>query len=320
MLLLLLLMTLGSGSTPFTVEVAPGEMLTVCAEGPEGGDPVIIVPGLSGCTYGFRKLTPLLHGQGLSTIIIEALAVGESSRPEGADYTMTAQAGRIGAVLDSLGIDHAVFVGQGIGGAIVFRLAAERPELVSGLVSIEGVATEDALTQHNRSSIQVAKAVCKLGGSGLLKDRFEESLREASGDDSWIDRLTLGRYFRGINRDVGAALDAFSAMMSQTEPWAMTPRLPTIEVPVLLLMGTAPHEGAVSVEDLDALSQGLPSFQVVEVDGAGHFIHEEQPQIVADAVVRFVAEVNGIAEASSGSGAMPTDNGRSDLVQSGNSR
>ena len=142
MKLILLLFTLGCGPSPALVEIAPGEQVTVCSEGPENGFPVVLVPGLSGCAYGFRNLTPLLHDNGLRTIIIEPLAVGASSRPKGADYTMTAQAERIGAVLDGMGVRGALFVGQGIGGSMVFRLAVIRPELVAGFVSIEAGAAE----------------------------------------------------------------------------------------------------------------------------------------------------------------------------------
>lgn len=320
MKILLLLLTLGCGSTPTTLEVAPGELLTVCAHGPDQGDPVVIVPGLTGCTFGYRKLVPLLHDQGLRTVVIEVLGVGESSRPKGADYTMTAQAERIGAVLDSLGIDQALFVAQGIGGATVFRLAAERPSLVTGLVSIEGAASEDALTANNRTSIKLAKAVCQLGGKGLVRNSFEDGLRDACGDPSWVDRRTVGRYFRGINHDVGAALDVFLSMMDQSEPWAMTPRLPSVEVPVLLLIGTAPHDGEVVPEDFEALVLGLPDLEVLEVDGAGHFIHEEQPWVVAETVAQLVRRLGEAPEFSAGGGSVPGDNGPSDRIQARNPR
>src|SRR3989475_10138279 len=88
------------------VPVAPRESLPVEAAG--GGAPVVLIPGLFGWAFGFRKLVPLLVGAGYRTIVIEPLGVGASARPEKANYSLTAQADRIAAVLDSLHVRNAL--------------------------------------------------------------------------------------------------------------------------------------------------------------------------------------------------------------------
>ncbi len=320
MALYLLILTLSCGSSGALMEVAPSEVLTVCTAGPADGDPVVLVPGLSGCAYGFRNLTPLLHEQGFRTIIIEPLAVGESSRPKNTDYTMTAQADRIGRVLDDLAVRQAIFIGQGIGGAMVFRLAVERPELLSGFVSVEAGAAEAAISPNTSNSLRLAKAVARLGGKSLLRDRFVENLKNGSGDTAWLDRRTVGRYFRGTGRDISAAMDALNAMTRQTEPWTMVPRLMEIQIPVVVLVGAAPHEGALSREEIEVLSCGLSDVEFREIPGAGHFIYEEQPQAVVDAVEELVKKINAPKPPSVGAVLMPGDNGAGDLIQSGNIR
>ena len=320
MKMILLLLAIGSGSASTVLEVAPSEELTVSIEGPTDGEPVVLIPGLSGCSYGFRKLAPLLHDQGLRTIIIEPLAVGESSRPSGADYTMTAQAARIGAVLDDLEIENAVFVAQGIGGAMIYRLAVERPELLAGIVSIEGGSAEAAISPNNRNTLKVAKVLARMGGKGLLRDRYAENLKKSSGDPSWVDRRTVGRYFRGTGRDIPAALGVMVAMTEQTEPWTMTPRLPEIRIPVLVLLGAAPHEAELTSEDIEVLRQGLAHVEFREVPGAGHFIYEEQPQVVAEAVGDVVSNISSGGFPSVGAALVPGDDGGTDPVQPRNSR
>jgi len=320
MKIIFLLLAMGSGSAPAVLEVAPTEELTVISEGPRDGEPVVLIPGLSGCAYGFRKLTPLLHEQGLRTIIIEPLAVGESSRPSGADYTMTAQAMRIGAVLDNLEIENAVFVAQGIGGAMIYRLAVERPELLAGLVSIEGGSAEVAISPNIRNTLKVAKVLARMGGKGLLRDRYAENLKKSSGDPSWVDRRTVGRYFRGTGRDISAALGVMVAMTEQTEPWAMTPRLPEIRIPVIVLLGAAPHEAELTIEDIEVLRQGLADVEFRDIPGAGHFIYEEQPQAVAKTVEDMVTNLATGGSPSIGAALVPGDNGGTDSVQPRNSR
>jgi len=318
--LFLLLLTLGCGSAGSLMEVAPTEVLTVCTAGPADGDPVVLVPGLSGCAYGFRNLAPLLHERGFRTIIIEPLAVGESSRPKNTDYTMTAQADRIGTVLDNLAVQQAIFIGQGIGGAMVFRLAVERPDLLSGFVSVEAGAAEAAISSSTSNSLKLAKAVAKLGGKSLLRDRFVENLKDGSGDTSWLDRRTAGRYFRGTGRDISAAMDALNAMSRQTEPWAVTPRLGEIEFPVVVLLGTAPHEGAMADEEIEILKCGISDVEFRKIPGAGHFIYEEQPQAVVDAVEELVRRINSGEPLSVGSVLVPGGNGAGDLIETTNIR
>lgn len=314
MKLVFLLMALGAGATPTMFPVAPGEDIAVFREGPTDGPVAILVPGLSGCHFGFRKLTPMLHEQGLQTIVIEPLAVGDSSRPGDHDYTITAQSARIGAVMDSLGIDQAVFVAQGIGGAMVFRLAVERPDLVTGLISIEAAASEEAMTPDNKKNLMMAKAVIRLGGKSILRKRYLEILKKSSGDTSWLDRRTVGRYYRGIGRDPLAAMEALTNMTEQAEPWAMVPRLPEIMVPVMVLLGTAPHEGELDSQAVLDLDRGLRNVEFREVAGAGHFIYEENPQAVADAVRDLVQKLPA-GRVPSGAALVSGDNGGTDLVQ-----
>jgi pimeloyl-ACP methyl ester carboxylesterase len=72
---------------------APGECLQVTISG-EGRD-VVLIPGLFGSAFGFRKVIPLFMAKGFRTIVVEPLGVGSSARPRMADYTLTAQADRI---------------------------------------------------------------------------------------------------------------------------------------------------------------------------------------------------------------------------------
>ncbi len=320
MKLILLLLAMGASSAPAMIEVAPGEELTVVSEGPRNGGTVVLIPGLSGCSYGFRKLTPLLHEQGLRTVIIEPLAVGESSRPRGADYTMTSQAARIGAVLDSLEIKKPVFIAQGIGGAMVFRLAVERPELLAGFISVEGGSAEVAISPNIRMTLKAAKILAKMGGKSLMRDRYAENLKKSSGDPGWVDRRTVGRYFRGTGRNISAALDAMVAMTEQTEPWTMTPRLSEVRIPVIVLLGAAPHDAQLTSEDVEVLRQGLPNVEFREIPGAGHFIYEEQPQAVADAVKDLAADLAAGASPSIGAVLVPGGDGTADLIQPGDGR
>ncbi len=291
--MLAILATLGLLATaePVMITVAPGEVLAVTVNDAAGERPVLLIPGLSGCTYGYRKVIPGLLADGLPTIAVEPLGLGFSGRPRDADYTLTAQAARIAAVCDSLSLRGAVVVSQGVATGMALRLALARPDLVAGIVSIEGGAAESAATPTVRNTLKVAKLVTSFGGGEIIRDRYTADLKKSSGDPSWVDRGTVRQYQRGLGRDLQATLDVFLAMAEQAEPVAIVPHLREITVPVRVLRGTAEHHGSLDPENVAELTAGLPDVRIIDVPGGGHFLQEEKPQVVVDAVSALVAEL-----------------------------
>ncbi|MCP4571121.1 MAG: alpha/beta fold hydrolase [bacterium] len=288
---LLLILPLLAAFSPTPVEVAPGEHLAVLDVGPKEAPAVVLVPGLSGCVYGYRNLQDILVADGLRTVAVAPLGVGLSGRPREADYTLTAQAERLARALDQTGVTSSVVVAQGVSAGMVLRLALDRPDLVSGLVSVEGGAAESAATSTVRGGLKLAKMVAKLGGSRVLRDRYADDLRDASGDPTWVDKRTVRHYFRGNNRDLDGTLEVFLAMTEQVEPAPLVPRLGELDIPVLLLRGGAAHKGGIDQSEVDVLAAGLDTLEIREVPDAGHFIYEENPSAVAQAVSDVLGRV-----------------------------
>ena len=79
MLLALSLLVALDSAVVRTVTTAPAESLRVTITGT--GTPVVIIPGLSGRAFAFRKVIPPLAENGLQLIVIEPLGTGNSSRP-----------------------------------------------------------------------------------------------------------------------------------------------------------------------------------------------------------------------------------------------
>src|SRR2546422_1206899 len=170
----------------FKVPLTRTESLAVATAG--AGEPVVLIPGLFGSEFGFRKLVPLLNAAGYRTIVIEPLGVGSSGRPAHANYSLTAQADRIAAVLDSLGVRRALVVAHSIGGSEAFRLAYRRPDLVKGLLSIEGGPTEAAITPAFKRALRFAPWIKLFGGIKLIRRKIRGLLLDSSGDSTWVTR------------------------------------------------------------------------------------------------------------------------------------
>ena len=77
-------------------------------------------------------------------------------------------------------------------------------------------------------------------------------------------------------------------MSESKEPVALGPRLAELETPVLLLIGTGGEQPGTSPEDLAAMTGSMPALTVDSIAGAGQYPQEEQPEVVAAAVLEFL--------------------------------
>jgi len=282
---LLMIALLGDTAPPRTVTVAPTEVLAVHVTG--SGRPVVLIPGLFGSAYAFRHVVPDLTAAGRQTIVVELLGTGASSRPAKADYSLAAQAQRVAAVLDTLGVRGAIVVAHSIAASVAMRLAVERPDLVAGLVSIEGGPAEAATSSGFRKAMSWAPLLKIFGGKGMVRGKVVKQLHQASADTAWITPEVVEGYTAGAMADFGATLDAFQGMARAREPWALAPRLAAVRSPMVLVLGAVPHSSGPPPAEVALLRDSVPAFTVDSVAESGHFVFEERPAAVTRAVQRI---------------------------------
>ena len=272
-------------SAVLRIPVAASESLTVNTVG--DGAALVVIPGIAGSAFAFRRMVPLLVAAGYRVVVVEPLGMGTSGRPERSDYTLEAQAARIASVLDTLGIRHALVVGHSLGASIALRMALARPELVRSVVLIEGGAAEQAATPGFRRAMTFAPWVKMLGGQGLIRKQLRKSLAKSSADPAWITDEVIAGYSLGVTRGLDPTLRAYLRMAEAREKNPLAPRLGRVHVPVLLVLGGAPHESGPDSREVELLFKGLPSFTLRLIPAAGHHVHEERPCELASLIESF---------------------------------
>jgi pimeloyl-ACP methyl ester carboxylesterase len=171
-----------------------------------------------------------------------------------------------------------------LGGSIAFRLAYRRPELVRGIISIDGGPTESAATPGLRRAMRWAPLLKLFVGRGTLRREVHSGLIKNSADTTWLTPEVLDGYTAPSGKDVGATIDALRGMTRAREPDSLRGHLPQIAVPVRLLVGMVPHESAILPAEMELLHKLLPDFAIDSVPGSGQLVHEERPQVVIEAV------------------------------------
>lgn len=295
-LLLATMLTTGDTSRSFQVVVAPGESLHVAVFG--RGEPVVLIPGFFGSVFGFRKLIPLLERAGYEPTVIEPLGTGFSGRPAHGDYSFSAQADQIAAVLDTLHIRNAPVIAHSVGGAMALRLAYRRPDLVRALVTLEGGPTEHVATPEFKRAARYIPWIKILGGIKLIRKVVRRTLVRSSGDTTWITDGVVFGYTAGAARDLNGTLLSYLAMANSRERDRLEPNLRAIRCPVHLVLGGARHDGGVGPDEVVELRREVPRFALDSVPGAGHYLQEEQPE----AVLRILEQVSAAPRSSGASG------------------
>ena len=101
----------------------------------DGNGPlVVLVPGMGDLRSAYRFLAPVLRSAGYRVACTDLRGHGDSD-PSFASYGDVETAGDITALIEELG-GPAVVVGNSMGAGAAVYAAAERPELISGLVLV----------------------------------------------------------------------------------------------------------------------------------------------------------------------------------------
>jgi pimeloyl-ACP methyl ester carboxylesterase len=265
------------------IEVAPGEILHTTVIG--SGEPVVLIPGIFGGAFGYRKITGPLVARGYRCIVIEPLGYGRSSYPDGADYSFTAQTERVGRALDSLGVREALFIANSTGASIALRLALANPTLVRGILSINGGPAESAATPGMKKAFRLGGFITKLAvNEGKLRHDVRREIVKNSGDTTWVTQRVIREYTAGQAADVDGAIDAFRSMSKSKENESLHDQLDEIRVPVRLLVGGVSHPSGVKQDERELLAEMIPDFELESVPGSGQYVHEEQPEAVLKAL------------------------------------
>jgi pimeloyl-ACP methyl ester carboxylesterase len=268
------------------VQVAKGETLRTTSIG--SGRPVVLLPGLFGGAYSYRKITGPLAARGYRAIVVEPLGYGASSHPKKADYSLDAQAQRVARTLEQMDIRGALLVAHANSSGIGFRLAVDRPDLVRGFLSIDGGPAQTAATPELKRVFTLGAYPVKLMlDAGRARYELKDELVSSSGDKSWVTDEVVRKYSAAQIRDLDGSIDALSRMAKAKEKDSLAARLHDCSVPVMLLVGNSPHRAMVSPEDRDLLQHQLRQVEIQDVPGAGRYIQEEKPAVLLEAFQRL---------------------------------
>jgi pimeloyl-ACP methyl ester carboxylesterase len=248
------------------VEVA-GARVRVREEGPEGAPAIILMHGFIFSLETWDDWAKALAPD-YRVIRFDLAGHGLTGFDPQKRYSPDERAAFVGAVMDALGVDHAVIGGNSLGGLAAWRFAAIHPERVDGLIladpgaySINGVA---------EAPVEAPEAM-KLFLRTAPEAGVKLSLSRIFGDDAFVtpERVAL---IRDMMRRRGNG-EAFLQSIEEFTLPDPTEALSAIAAPTLILWGA--EDALIPAGHGLLMEAAMPNARLVTVEGVGHAPQEE---------------------------------------------
>jgi pimeloyl-ACP methyl ester carboxylesterase len=248
------------------------------------GPLVVCVPGMGELRSVYRHTVPALAAAGFRVVTMDLRGHGDSDATFTC-YDDVAAGGDLLALIEHLG-GPAVVIGNSMGAGAAAWAAAERPELVGGLVLAGAFVRNPPMNPLLALAFRAAMA-------GPWAPRVWAS---------YLPKLYPGRRPADFAEHTAAIVASMrrpghARAFSRTTRTSHAPvegRLDEVTAPVLVVMGEADPDFGDAAGEARWIAERLDG-ELLLVAGAGHYPHVEEPQLVNPAIVAFTGRVTSRA-------------------------
>ena len=244
------------------------------------GPLVVLVPGMGDLRSAYRYLGPALVAEGFRVAAVDLRGHGDSDTTF-ESYGDADTSSDLVALIEELG-GPAVLVGNSMGAGAAVMVAAERPELVSGLVLVGPFVRNGATGAVQR--IMLRAAMVPLWAAASWKaymPKLYAGRRPVDFDDH-RDRVVASLRRPGYAK-------SFS-LTTRTNHDPAEACLAMVSAPTLIVMGEQDPDFPDPAAEASWLAEALHG-EVVMVADAGHYPQSQRPDVVTPAVVTFLNAV-----------------------------
>jgi pimeloyl-ACP methyl ester carboxylesterase len=250
------------------------------------GDVALFLHGLGSNRRTWDRMATKTAG-GMRVLAYDHRGHGGSSHAPGT-YTLEYYVSDAIAFCENVAGQPSVIVGHSLGGIVALSVAQRRPELVRALL------VEDPPILHTRAENQgfftlLHQVTREMSDRGAPVEEYESMMRvvpSPNGAGSFAD--VLGPDGTRARAEGLASLDpdVFLPLLEGSALTGVTPEA-AIRCPLVVLRADPRIGATFTAEDETRLLSVDPHAQVKMIEGASHFIHDEQPE-------RFLLELDAL--------------------------
>ena len=225
-----------------------------------------------------KQLTPHFH-----LVIPDLPGWGESSRDMRANYDIDAQATRLQAFVQALGLDRFLLAGHSMGGAIAGVYAAEHPGHVSGLALLDSFGLKFKENAFARETLAGKDPFVFSDRAGFWRAADLVLAKRPDIPGRFVDVLVAHNV-----RDHAFIAKVFDELRQPAQYLAVQNRLDQLTMPVLGLW--CKDDKVIDISALDSLRNGLMHASAIStstLNGCDHMPQLEKPEETAQILTAF---------------------------------
>ena len=256
------------------------------APGTDVAPPFLLVHGLSSNARLWDAVGAHLVAAGHPVVAVDQRSHGASDPSD--DLALGTLVDDLAAVMAATGLERPVAVGQSWGGNVVLELGVRRPDLVRGVVGVDGGLIDLAGRFPDVDACWAALAPPSF--EGLTRGMLEAHLSvRTRGWASGAVAAQLGNFRLGLDADAPArpvlTRERHRRIVEDLYDHRPLDRIAELRTPLLLLPITGTARAVVAEELLEEAARRSPApVTVVRLPGRDHDVHLEAPDVVADLI------------------------------------
>lgn len=244
---------------------------------------VVAIPGMGDLRAQYRFLRPQLIQAGYRVVTLDVRGQGESSAAW-QDYSARALAGDVLALLDHLGVERALIIGNSFAAGVGLWAAQQRPTAIEGVAMLGPVLRDLPVSPW-------LKGIVQLGFAGPWRVHFWTyywnslfTLQTPADHAAYRERLQANLREPGRMAALRQMVE-----LSKADTEAL---LGKVAVPLLVVMGSRDPDFDLPLAEAAWIASKTRA-QVSIVKDVGHYPHVERPEIVLPLLMAFFERQKG---------------------------
>ena len=232
------------------------------------GDPVVLLHGFTDDGSCWEPVATELASEGWQAVAPDARGHGRTPLPPGEPFTEQRRLADAVASVEHL-VGRAVWVGHSMGALTTLLAAADRPDLVRAAVLIDPPLPGGDWSKLDEDDPESFETEARSRASKTLTELEEECRQDNPG---WSDEDCTSWASSKLALD----LNLFDRQQSWLgRPWREAAL--ALKCPLLVVSGDPQHGTALHPAAVEWLRRSTTA-EVVEIPGAGHSVHRDQPE------------------------------------------
>lgn len=276
-------------------------------DAPGEGRPIVL---LHGVTLQWWVWSALIHRlRGRHRVVVWDMRGHGRSRAGSEGVTLEAAATDLVAVLEQLDLRDAIVVGHSMGGMVLGRFSVQHTDVlaerVAGRVFLATSAASASIKGLAGGLVALAGMLVPLSKAGLRNPRLAYPWRDSDLSVAMLRPVFGSHPTARMVEDVRQMLAEVSTQTlaesgASIASHDVRKELGAVDGPAVIVVGD--EDRLTPPSHATALTELIPGSRLVRLPSIGHQVMQEAPDLLADAIERFSAELDGT---TTGAGATP---------------